>query len=312
VATGQDWLINWADFPSVQPLGEKLWAAHWLVRREEGGYAYDIAIAVSRDGGMTWSESVQPHLDDGAVEHGFVSLYEEAGRVGAVWLDGRNTVQGGATQLRSAMLDAQNHVVGDTVVADRVCDCCQTDIAVSRDGPVLVYRGRTGDEIRDIHVALRRGGRWLPGSKLAADNWQISGCPVNGPAIDAVDNTVAVAWYTAHPDKRVQVAFSLDGGVTFTAPVDVNATQTMGRVDVVTDASGNAVVSWLQRGKGRLVARRVTASGELGPIREIAPMAVNRDSGFPQMIRQGDGLVFAWTDASKGQSLVRTAYVDSI
>ena len=30
VARGDNWFVNWADFPSVVPLGGRLWAAHWL------------------------------------------------------------------------------------------------------------------------------------------------------------------------------------------------------------------------------------------------------------------------------------------
>ena len=32
VASGMGWFVNWADFPSVVPINDSLWAAHWLVR----------------------------------------------------------------------------------------------------------------------------------------------------------------------------------------------------------------------------------------------------------------------------------------
>ena len=35
----------------------------------------------------------------------------------------------------------------------RVCDCCQTDAAMTSEGAVLIYRDRSDDEIRDL---LRR------------------------------------------------------------------------------------------------------------------------------------------------------------
>ena len=35
------------------------------------------------------------------------------------------------------------------------CDCCQTDAALTARGPLLVYRGRTPDEIRDISPTAR-------------------------------------------------------------------------------------------------------------------------------------------------------------
>ena len=36
VAQGADWFVNWADFASVTPITETLWAAHWLVRSGPG------------------------------------------------------------------------------------------------------------------------------------------------------------------------------------------------------------------------------------------------------------------------------------
>src|SRR5512139_3541691 len=30
VASGDDWFVNWADFPSVVPVNATTWAAHWL------------------------------------------------------------------------------------------------------------------------------------------------------------------------------------------------------------------------------------------------------------------------------------------
>ena len=36
VASGNDWFINWADFPSVVPAVDGPWTAHWL-RQKPGG-----------------------------------------------------------------------------------------------------------------------------------------------------------------------------------------------------------------------------------------------------------------------------------
>ena len=39
------------------------------------------------------------------------------------------------------------------VLDARACDCCQTDAAMTSAGPVVVYRNRTEEEIRDIYIA---------------------------------------------------------------------------------------------------------------------------------------------------------------
>ncbi len=53
VASGTDWFINWADFPSVVPASSGVWAAHWLQQKPGDVFAYDVRLAVSSDGGAT-------------------------------------------------------------------------------------------------------------------------------------------------------------------------------------------------------------------------------------------------------------------
>jgi len=45
VAEGENWFVNWADFPSVIALSDGSLAAHWLVKSGPGTYAYDVNIA---------------------------------------------------------------------------------------------------------------------------------------------------------------------------------------------------------------------------------------------------------------------------
>ncbi len=53
VAEGDNWFINWADFPSVIGLNDGSLAAHWLVKSGARSYAYDVNIALSKDAGKT-------------------------------------------------------------------------------------------------------------------------------------------------------------------------------------------------------------------------------------------------------------------
>ena len=145
-----NFVVNPADFPSVNPITEELWAAHWLVSSPTSPFAYDIAIATSRDGGRHWGE---PRLlnDDGTdAEHGFVTLFAWDGDVGAVWLDGRELAEFHdqdptapeletapvGTNLRFARLDADATVIEQGVVDRLACDCCQTAVVVTERGPL--------------------------------------------------------------------------------------------------------------------------------------------------------------------------------
>ena len=319
VAEGTNWFVNWADFPSVTPVNENLWAAHWLVKRPGGSYAYDIAMSVSQDSGQTWGSPITPHADGTLTEHGFVTLFPGENDVVAIWLDGRQTAEGdheshtggGAMTLRSARISADGVINEPRLVDEMVCDCCQTDVALATSGPVAVYRDRTSDEIRDIYVARNVDDRWLPGTSVATDDWQINGCPVNGPAIAADGDTVVVAWFTAPDNKaRVRIARSTDGGASFSEAVDVDRQRPLGRVDVELLDDGDAVVSWVARSEedgAKISARRFGDDGSLGIIRDVASTRASRSSGFPQMVRDGNNLVFAWTDASGDEPVVRTA-----
>jgi hypothetical protein len=197
----------------------------------------------------------------------------------------------------------------DGIIDELVCDCCQTDVAMATSGPVVVYRNRTTGEIRDIYFARLIDGHWEQGRAIADDGWKVTGCPVNGPAISAVGQSVAVAWFTSSPEDRVQIAFSNSSAADFGAAMDVGARSPLGRVDVALLANGDAVVSWLESGTpGRLVARRISADGGSGQIMEIAPISIERNSGFPQMVADGNRLIFAWTEVADGTSRVRTLY----
>ncbi len=84
IREGTGFFVNWADFPSLEVLeGDRL-AAHWLQRNGEGTYAYGVRIALSGDGGRTWSEPITPHRDSSPTEHGFVAMWREAPGIGAV------------------------------------------------------------------------------------------------------------------------------------------------------------------------------------------------------------------------------------
>jgi hypothetical protein len=235
----------------------------------------------------------------------------------ALWLDGRDMVRdAGAMTLRAAVFDKAG-VVGSMLLDPMVCDCCQTDVAIATSGPVAVYRNRTAEEIRDIHVTRAVGGAWEPDRSVSDDGWRIAGCPVNGPAIAARGDRVVVAWYTAAQDRpRVRVAFSADSAASFGAAMDVAEGNPSGRVDVVLDAAGDAIVSWLepppdpaQVDSAELKVRRVTAFAPSARSYVVAGTGAGRPAGFPQMVLHGDRLLFAWTDTREEPATVRSASV---
>ena len=324
VAQGHNWFVNWADFPSVIGLTDGSLAAHWLVKSGVGTYAYNVNIALSKDGGKTWTKPIVPHLDNTQTEHGFVSLLPLSnGRVGAVWLDGRN-MKGIKDEhnearplpvsmtLRYATVDGNGKISEDAELDERVCECCQTSAAITRNGVIAVYRDRSQDETRDTYAVRHNGTGWASPQPVYRDNWQINGCPVNGPSVAADDQHVAVAWYTGvGGTPHVKVAFSTDAGNTFGTPIQVDDGETQGRVDVLLLPDKSALVCWLSGTpeSGEIKVRRVQANGSLGSPAVIAQTDISRSSGFPRMARLGDEVFFAWTEFGK-PSRIRVATSD--
>jgi hypothetical protein len=257
------------------------------------------------NGGETWHAAISPHTDNTPTEHGFVSIFASDDQAGLVWLDGRkyvnevtdNPVDSGMT-LRAAFIDRESALSGEQIVDELICDCCQTDVAIAASGPLAVYRERSVDEIRDISITRYVDGNWQPGQTVAEDNWEIAGCPVNGPSIAASDDLVAVAWFTAADSiSKVQIATSINSGREFSDALEIVSGDSLGRVGITFLDDESVAVSWLQRGmdgSATVMVRTVNSEAELGPVKTVSESATQFT--VPQMAIVDDDLIFAWTE----------------
>ena len=309
VVSRAELFVNWADFPSVIRLPDGSLAAHWLQRTGAGTYDYGVRVARSTDEGDHWSEPVIPHTDGTPTEHGFVSLYpgDEAGSIGAVWLDGRNYAATDSSTpmmtLRGAVILENGSLAGERLLDPSTCDCCQTGVALSGSARIAAYRGRTTSEVRDIRVVRSTPGGWSAPLSVADDGWVIASCPVNGPAVDASGDLVAVTWFTAANDSpRVKVAWSQDGGRSFGAPHQVAGPgeigQPLGRVDVALAPEGYALVTWLheREGTAAIILAALAPDGSRVVTTVVPRLDGGRATGFPRLALVGDRALLAWTE----------------
>jgi len=313
IASGSDWFTNWADFPDIAHNNGNI-LANYLQKSAAGTYTYDVKLSLFSKEKQQWKNNFILHDDGTQSEHGFVSMlpYKEKDFF-VTWLDGRNTAggheshdahgSGGAMTLRGAFVSGEGAIYDDLQLDARVCDCCQTGAAMTAAGPIVVYRDRSEDEVRDISIVRwNKLEGWSAPKAVFDDQWKIEGCPVNGPSIDAIENDVAVAWFSeVKGTPKVQVIFSQDGGATFGMPMRIDMNETLGRVGVVMLDKNKAAVCWMENiGDDTLIqVRSASSTGALGEVMTIAQTSSERASGFPQIALLEDELVIAWTSISE-------------
>ena len=320
IAQGDDWFVNWADIPHVAVTEDGALWAHWLQKSAASTYAYDVMLVHSADDGASWSKPVRVNDDGKAAEHGFVSLWPASrDSLGIAWLDGREsggeeqpTHHGhdahasGAMTLRTAIFDAQLQRRAETRLDAMTCDCCQTDVAMTARGPLLVYRDRTAEEIRDIAVTRQESGTWTSPHVVHDDHWKMPACPVNGPSVSARGNDVLAGWYTAANDMpMLKLARSNDAGDSFDAPVTLDQGDAVqGRVHVAFDKDA-AWALWLRedaQGQSLQLARYAPdLSRELQRIEVARLQGRGRGTGFPKLALENGAVHVAWTDIVDGK-----------
>lgn len=311
VVEGDDIFINYADFPAVAALPDGTLATSWSRMSGDSYYAYDTVISLSHDGGVTWSAGTVPHQDRSERQHGFLSMVSDgSGGITTMWLDGQNydtvDTQGGAEgdgdamQLRATTLSSDGALSEEILLDERTCSCCQTSAVALDDRTILLaYRDRTKEEIRDISLVRQVDGTWSKPVEVSGDGWEISGCPVNGPAIDAHGSQVALVWFTAADDiPAVRMAFSDDRGVSFGEARGIDLGAPFGGVDVVQLSDGSALFSWVEQtaaGETVLVCRATPTEG-CGTPAALTLVRAGRTIGFPRMVASGGDVWIAWNE----------------
>ena len=327
IAEGSDLSMFSADLPGVAEMPTGSLLAYWELKDTGGGdkYATGIQIAASQDGGKTWSKPSRPYRDVPSGQHSFISAFPVGQKLGLVWLDARQRAvhppmeghmhgETGAIGLRYVSVDTHGKITEDAFVDPITCECCPTSAAVTRRGPVVVYRNRDeapGTEpaqvesarptVRDIYISRLENGTWTEPHRVFADNWVIDACPDNGPAVDSRGDNVVVAWWTRSGDQpKVQVAFSSTSGDTFGRPIRVDQHAGEGQVTVAwIPGQGAAVVGWLEEQK--VWARRVEANGKAGAPILLGPSP--RHARLPRWVSRDHEILAAFTKEDHGLSV---------
>ena len=301
IAQSKQMFANWADIPSLieAPSGDLY--AHWLNRISSKTYAYGVRIERSVNRGKSWNSLGWLHNDTSATEHGFVSLIPEGRRVRAFWLDGRMMSKPkGKMMLRTAILDG-DQIKEERVLDEDVCTCCPTSAVELSGGPIVVYRDRSHQEIRDISFILGSGRKWSEPTRLQADNWLMPGCPVNGASVATTGNLVAVSRFTViHKKAQVILRLFKEGQIKSGKEIVLDKNVPIGRcATVCTTDSIYTVWIGLEKNQTVLWLAQVSPAGEIKRKITLTSIDGNRSSGMPRVILSSGYLWVSWTDSNR-------------
>ena len=320
ITSGSDWFVNWADFPA-NAINGNLLLTSYLKKSASGTYTYDILLNLETLSGNKIKDNFLLNTDDVKAEHGFVSMIpDNSSGFYVTWLDGRNTVSKTkethhkAMTIRFAEITNTGEIINETELDATTCDCCQTSIALSSEGPIVVYRNRSEDEIRDIYITKYRNGIWEQPVPVFNDGWEINGCPVNGPKVVVNQTTTAVAWFTAADDNpKVNLSFSLSDKDEFNLPIQLNDLDAIGRVDVAFLNSKEVIVSYIEFDDNAtyLKVKKVSVEGEVSKAFIISVIDSGRDTGVPQLEVMDNVVYLVWTNVLDGKNQLKSVKFNS-
>jgi hypothetical protein len=304
MATGSDWFVNWADFPA-HAINENLILSSYLKKSDSGTYTYDVILSLQKLSGEKVKEDFLLHTDGVKAEHGFVSIIPNHNQGFFVtWLDGRNTVDkdlGGHHKpmtIRFAEITNKGDIIDENELDSATCDCCQTSIAVTNNGPVVVYRDRSEKEVRDIYIVRKTNGIWDDPIPVHNDGWEINGCPVNGPKVASNSNNLAVSWFTVSSENpTVNLSFSKSNGASFGTPIKINDEDAIGRVDVAFLNPQEVLVSYIEGDDvgTYLRIKKVSIDGKVSAPITISKIDGGRNTGVPQLEILDNEAFIVWT-----------------
>lgn len=271
-----------------------------------------VKYQVSRDEGKTWSAPLRVHSDNSPGKgHSFfdVALLPD-GEIGAVWLD-TALIEGGRSVLFSKT-NSKNQFGKESVVDSLACQCCRTALYADPSGLIsVVYRDILPGSIRDISLATsRNGGATFTNSiSFSFDQWNLDGCPHNGPDVVSDGEKIYTTWYTGASQNGVYFAELDPQGKT----LNKERLSPNGRNTQLSLIQGKPVVvyseSITENGKkGSRILRMDMATGEKIQLSPPGSKVSN-----PISLATNSGMLFtAWLDHSGEFQKVQVSFSSSI
>jgi len=295
------------DPPSVAIAGKSVYVL-WTARVEsEGKKSTDLYLSVSNNQGKSFASAVKVNDDKLLGAHGMHSLAVAGdGKIYAAWLDERNipapkpSKHAGGHHMESnrELFVAHSTDGGKTFsanrkVAENVCPCCKTALAVSPDGTLYAsWRQVLPGNFRHIAVASSTdGGASFSSPVIVSDDkWMLQGCPVSGPSLStSAQGTLKVVWYAAGEGDAPGLYFAetRDKGRTF-SPRSLLTQEAVKGTPALAGANDRAVAIW----QGSVGQQPETKIRELGGAGAAVSVAANAE--LPSGVLSKDKLFVAY------------------
>ena len=321
INSGNDWFVNWADFPA-HAVNQDAIISSFLQKSDSGTYNYDIILNIQKLSGEIIKENFLLNTDGIKAEHGFVSITANKNEGFFIsWLDGRNTLKKKLNghhkpmSIRFAEVTNTGEIINESELDTSVCDCCQTSIVNTKNGPLVVYRNRTHNEVRDIYSVRRTNNEWQTPKAVHNDGWVINGCPVNGPKAAVSSKNIAVGWFTVFKgDPQINVSFSKSDGESFDTPIKINDYNAIGRVDIEFLNDDEIIISYMEYDDNGtyLKIKKVSDNGNISEPITISKIDGGRSTGVPQLEIINTEIFLVWTVFENGLNQLKSVKLNSI
>lgn len=171
--------------------------------------AGNVRYIVSSNRGKTWSSPRNVHSDSTpGKSHSFFDVTRlKNGEIGCIWLD--TSIVGSGRPVLFAQTDSLHRFTAETIVDSFACQCCRLALYAGKSGAIhAMYRDIINDSIRDISVSTStdNGNTFSQPICFSGDNWNIDGCPHNGPDVVSDKKNIYATWFTGAKETGVYYA----------------------------------------------------------------------------------------------------------
>lgn len=213
--------------------------------------------------------------------------------------------------LNSALLPAS----AERELLKGVCFCCKTSPAIGLDGTLYAaWRHVYPGNIRDIAFTFSRdGGKTFAAPvRVSADNWQLAGCPDDGPDLAVSrDGLVHIVWPTVigaeTPRGALFYATTRDGRQ-FSPRVEVPTfgTPKPSHPQIAAAPDGSLLVAWDEVRDAVRRAATTTLTRSNGQARFSTPTWIDGEepSAYPVLAETSDSVIAAWTSGRPGATTI--------